>query len=131
MLAQPKKLSRSRRVFLSYSHDYKNTAREVTDILRQSGAKVWIDEEQIKPGDSISNTIQGAISDSDTFIALITNQPKENLLYELNIAKNNGLKVIPVLLRQIDLPPDLKDLSYIDLSIDKENGFRKLVEATA
>jgi hypothetical protein len=40
------------------------------------------------------------------------------------------LPIIPVLTRKVDLPSELKTLAYIDLAADKEEGIKKVVDAS-
>jgi hypothetical protein len=40
-------------VFLSHSSKDKPVVRELAARLKKDGVRVWLDEEQIKPGDSI------------------------------------------------------------------------------
>ena len=58
-----KKLLRSRRIFLSYPHENKDLALKISEVLRKAGAKVWVDVEQVQPGESITLIIEKAISD--------------------------------------------------------------------
>ena len=44
-----KSLSRQQRVFLSYSKEDKETAKELRDALTSQGAKVWFDESELEP----------------------------------------------------------------------------------
>src|ERR1039458_9157071 len=45
-------------VFLSHSTKDKTVVRELATRLKQDGVRVWFDEEQIKPGDSIPAKIE-------------------------------------------------------------------------
>ena len=45
-------------VFLSHSAKDKAVVRDVAARLQRDGVRVWLDEEQIKPGDSIPAKIE-------------------------------------------------------------------------
>jgi hypothetical protein len=45
-------------VFLSHSAKDKAVVRDVAAWLKRDGVRVWLDEEQIKPGDSIPAKIE-------------------------------------------------------------------------
>ena len=45
-------------VFLSHSSKDKPVVRELAARLKKDGVRVWLDEEQIKPGDSIPASVQ-------------------------------------------------------------------------
>ncbi|SRR5712692_7959837 len=125
-----KKLKLSPRVFLSYSHADEHVAREVAETLRNQGARVWLDQERIKPGESFHDAIEKGIDDADTFVVLLSGQPRSNLLLELGMAYAKGLRVIPVLLADAELPSDLRGLRYIDLRHERSRGLDELVRAT-
>jgi hypothetical protein len=123
-----KKVRVAPRVFLSYSHANQATAEKLSETLRAHGVRVWLDSERMKPGDEIRPMIERAISDTDTFLALLSGRPSPNLSIELGLARAKGLRVIPVLLEGAQIPSDLKDLRYIDLR-DFAHGLSELVEA--
>jgi hypothetical protein len=123
------KLRVAPRVFLSYSYANRAVAEKLSETLRARGARVWLDLERMKPGDEIWPTIEKAIEDTDTFIALLSGNLSANLAFELSIARAKGLKVIPVLLEDVQIPSDLKGLRYIDLRGDYSHGLDELVRA--
>ncbi len=125
-----KKLDRSQRVFLSYSSDTKEYARLITERLRQYGVKVWVDEEQLKPGAMWKDEIEQAINNSDKII-IIFGKPTNSLSYELKLAKEKSLRVIPVVVENAELPQDVKDITYIDFRSNTEEGLRRLTEAVS
>lgn len=125
-----KKLKLSPRVFISYSHADQTVAREIAEALRTHGARVWLDQERLKPGDSIREAVQQGIDDADAFVALLSEQARPNLLFELGMARAKGLRIIPVLLAEGELPSDLQGLRYIDLRHERSRGLDELVKAT-
>src|SRR6266478_2194803 len=63
-----KRLSRVRRVFISYSQGAAGPAMAATDALRKAGVRVWLDVERLKPGDRWDNEIKAAIEDADALV---------------------------------------------------------------
>jgi hypothetical protein len=127
-----RKLPRARRVFVSYSHDDISTADEVVNELRRAGAKVWVDTEHIRPGESVTHAIEKAIDDADAAVLLLSRAPNPHILSEWRLAQEKEVKVIPVILENLDskeLPPEMQNLGYIDFRRDKKVGLQKLVEA--
>jgi len=125
-----RKLPRARRVFLSYSHDDSSTADEVVNELRKAGAKVWVDTEQLRPGETTTHAIDKAINDADTAVLLLSRMPSPHVLSELRLAQEKEVKIILVILENLDsreLPPDIQNLGYIDFRRDKKIGLQKLV----
>jgi hypothetical protein len=124
-----KKLSYAPRVFISYSHSDQAAASEVVAALRTSGARVWLEEERVKPGESIRKAVEKGIENADTFVALLSEKPGSNLLLELDLARAKGIRVVPVLLSNAEVPLDLQGVRYIDLRHDRSAGIKQLVRA--
>ena len=55
-------------VFLSHSAKDKSVVRPLAERLRKDGLKVWLDEEQIKPGDSIPAKIEEGLEHSRVLV---------------------------------------------------------------
>lgn len=51
-------------VFLSHSSRDKPVVRELAARLKRDGVRVWLDEEQIKPGDSIPAKVEEGLEHS-------------------------------------------------------------------
>lgn len=120
-----------KRVFISYPYDHTENANEISNILRKSGAKVWMAAEQLKPGEVISIKIENAINEADFFVALITNKRSSYINKELDIAYKKQKRIIPVLLENAEIPEILMDIQYIDLHSDKQKGLDNLIKAIA
>jgi len=119
----------SPRIFLSYSHKDQDIARQVAEAFRTNGARVWLDQERLRPGASIGDEIEKGIADADTFVALLSGTPSPNLLLELVMARAKGITVIPVLLADAEVPVDLQGLQYVDLRKAPGRGLEELVRA--
>ena len=55
-------------VFLSHSAKDKAVVRELAARLQRDGVRVWLDEEQIKPGDSIPAKIEAGLEHSRVLV---------------------------------------------------------------
>lgn len=55
-------------VFLSRSSKDKAVVRELAARLKRDGVRVWLDEEQIKPGDSILAKIEEGLEHSRVLV---------------------------------------------------------------
>jgi hypothetical protein len=55
-------------VFLSHSSKDKTVVRELAARLQQDGVRVWLDEEQIKPGNSIPAKIEEGLEHSRVLV---------------------------------------------------------------
>lgn len=124
-------------VFLSYSHADKKIVREVADLLRARGVKVWIDDAELKTGDSLIRKIEHGLDSSD-YVAFFISSGSLSSAWaqeELNVAMRRQLSgqrqavLLPVLLEDVEIPPLLRDVVYLDLRDgDAARAARQLVE---
>lgn len=116
------------KVFISYNHtaETKNSIRQISDELNNMGLKVWLDEQQIKPGDSISEAVQKGLDESSYVVAVVgPNDKKSNWANrELEIAVSKKKRIIPVMVNNAkpeDLPDVISNLMAVDISRDRRN----------
>lgn len=114
-------------VFISHSHKDKMIARTLARKLNQYGIYAWIDEAEIKIGDSLIDKIRDGIDKVDYLIALISADSVESewVKKELDIAMNREIEskrvvVIPVLTGKCELPGFLKGKLYADMTSNKK-----------
>lgn len=126
------------RIFLSHSSKDKFFARELADRLNKVGVRVWIDEAELKVGDSLIQKISYAIDRTDYLAAILSkNSVSSNWVKkELDLAMTkeiNGKKVIvlPILIDDCDMPPYLKDKLYADFTRPEkfDESFDKILKA--
>lgn len=112
------------RVFISYSHDDSNFALRLENALKARSIDVWIDSQEILPGDSLIKKIREGIDSSQYVCALIsgTSIISPWVQNELDIAmtqqiENRKVKVIPLVLEEnLTLPSFLVGKLYVDFS---------------
>jgi hypothetical protein len=111
------------RVFLSVASSDRPKAEEVAYALRDEGHKVFLDEQDLPPGESYHRKIRLAIEDADLFVFFVSPasvKAERYTLTELLIAQKRWPhprgRVLPVLLSPIDLssiPPYLRAVSVL------------------
>jgi len=125
-------------VFLSHNSKDKAFARKLSTMLKENGIKVWIDEAELKIGDSLTQKIGEAIESTD-FMAVVLSYSSVNSQWvqkELALAMQKELaekevKVLPILKEPCEIPPFLKDKLYADFTEPKlfEKQFELLLKA--
>jgi hypothetical protein len=125
-------------VFLCHSSEDKPFVRMLASHLRNSGVKVWLDEAEIRVGESLIGRI-GTALDSVDFVAVVLSAnsiKSEWVERELHVALNREFRerkvvVLPILLHKVVIPPFLRDKLYADFSNPDrfEEGFRLLLSA--
>ncbi len=126
------------RLFLSYSTlDSIFVDRLASDLQRVS-VGVWYDKWEIRVGDSLLDKIASGIEEND-FLALVlspTSVQSEWVKREVNAALMRELSerkvvVLPLMLRDCELPVLLRDKKYADFRTTYEHGFEQLLLATS
>jgi hypothetical protein len=125
-------LSRKRRVFVAYPAALSSLGRDISTALRAAGAKVWVAEEHLRPGDSILARVQSAIANSDVLVCLLSSNQTRYIAKEIQIAIEHQVKIIPVLVQaNAEVPDALTDITFIDYEAKPKDVFlSELVAAT-
>jgi hypothetical protein len=124
-------------VFLSHSSVDKPIARRLADELNSRNVRVWLDEAEIRVGQSIPAQVAEALESSDV-ICILVSKPSAASLWvkrELNsflprvIA--GGAFVLPCRLDATPLPPLIADLKYADFTRSFDDGLSALLAGVA
>lgn len=111
-----------KKVFLSHSSKDKTKVRKIANFLKENGIYVWVDEAEIRIGDSLLKKISDGILEVDYLFACISNNSinSEWVNKELEMSMNleiqrKELIVVPILLEDCDIPVFLKNKLYADM----------------
>jgi len=120
-------------VFIAYSYSDKELARLIARRLRGSGIRVWIDEQDIQPGDEIDSSIRAGLENSDAVVLVIGKGDHGDSWARREAAlalSQKNKHVIPVLAsRDADVPYIIRHLNALDLSDQStlDAGLERLV----
>lgn len=124
-------------VFLSHSSIDHEVTREFYEDLLSLGFRVWYDEVEMEPGDSLIAKIGGAIRSSMNLAVLLSANSVNSrwVQKEVSVAlvdklAGSDVNVVPIRLDNRELPPFLKDVKYVDWTHDgkKQLEFARLVK---
>lgn len=124
-------------IFLSHTHADKPFVRQLAQDLRALGIRVWLDEAEIKLGDSLIQKIRAGIDQMEYLgVVLSKNSVKSKWVQrEVDIAMNqeiegNDIKVLPLVIDDCELPGFLVGKLYADFRHPNNygNAFRLLAE---
>ena len=122
--------------FVSHSSTDKECARRLADALQQEAIKVWLDERELRIGDSLWDEIGASIDDSTFLLILITPRSVASpwVRRELNAGLSNEIAagrkiVLPIAAEETELPVFLRERLYCDLSAGFDEGVAALVRA--
>jgi nucleoside 2-deoxyribosyltransferase len=108
----------SKQVFISHSNADSEWVKLFADALKRHGIRVWLDQSQIKAGESLWEALEAGLRESDVLVALIDPQTsfRPNLYFELGAAIGMGKRVVPIVPRGLDnskLPLELRIRRYL------------------
>jgi hypothetical protein len=123
-------------VFLSHTMADKPTVRKLADDLRSAGVRVWIDEAEIRPGDSLLGRIENGITEMECLAVALSPRSvnsawvqKELDMALISALSDRSIRVIPLLLETCSVPLRLRDLRWIDFRSDYNQAFGEFVRA--
>jgi len=123
-------------VFLSHSSKDKPIVRQLATDLAAANVTVWLDEQRIRVGDSISEGIAQGLAESDYFLVALSDSSvgSEWVKKELNAAlvdeiARRKVKILPVLLSKTEIPIILRDKKYADFTKGYKLGLAELLAA--
>jgi TIR domain len=104
-----------RQIFISYSRDERDLAHRLAAELRNSGAKPWLADDDLRPGSSFGDAIREALDRSDAFVLFIGTDASDWARFERSeVLKrawtDQDAVILPVLVGDADPPGYLRDL---------------------
>ncbi len=123
-------------VFISHSGVDKDFARKLSNDLLNEGLSVWLDEWELRFGDSLWDKIDQGIVNADFVLLLMSPESIDSrwVRKEMNAALSVEMEmkhrfVIPILYRNCDIPVFIKEKYYCNLSNSYEENIEKLVKS--
>ncbi len=114
-------------IFLSHNSADKPFVRRLADRLTESGATIWLDEANLRIGDSLIDKITEAIKEVDFIAAIISKNSIKSpwVKKELSLAvtkeiKNEAVVVFPVRIDDCPIPDSLANKLYADFRDEKQ-----------
>lgn len=110
-------------IFLSHSHEDKEFVRELQTELKEHGVDVWVDEAEIKIGDSLMRKLSEGIARTEYFGIVLSPQSVGSNWVNVELAQamqleidGREVKVLPLLYQECELPLFLRDKLYADFT---------------
>jgi hypothetical protein len=115
------------KVFISHSWKDKTTADMLTQNL-SSMVDVWLDIQNLRPGDSITPSIDSALTEMDLVIVLwsVNSAKSDGVAAEITTALRLKKPVIPCRLDETELDPRLREVLAIEMK-DLKVGYGRLL----
>lgn len=128
----------SKSVFLSHNHADKPFVRKLSADLEAHGIRYWLDEAEIRVGESLIEKIRQGLDDVDFVAAVLSPNSIASpwVQRELDVAMNQEIagrkvKVLPIMYRQCELPGFLLGKFYADFTVEQNysSNLKRLVES--
>ncbi|MGN2431056.1 toll/interleukin-1 receptor domain-containing protein [Pseudomonas syringae] len=125
-------------VFLSHNHNDKQFVRKLAKDLDAHGVRVWLDEAEMKIGDSLIAKIRNGIDEVDFFAVILSPSSISApwVVNELDVAMNlqlkgKAIKILPLMYKECELPGFLPGRFYADFrkEADYEKSFELLINS--
>jgi hypothetical protein len=120
-------------VFVSHSSSDDAFAKQLCGDLELIGHTPWIDDIEIRPGQSIISSVQDGITKSRHAIVVLSNSAIQSGWVDTewkekfwDAIKSHKIRVIPALREACSLPPFLRTLCYADFTKSYAVGFAAL-----
>ena len=125
-------------VFLCHASQDKKLLRRIANDLRQHAVEVWFDEERIRVGDSLRESVEGGLERADYVLIALSRSAARSAWVRRELsaafaieASRRRTVILPILVEQVSLPPFLRDKKYADFSRNYAKGLRELLHALA
>ncbi len=122
-------------VFIAYSSEDKKFAEEIAEDLQKRGLRIWIDIQQINPGDKLIQKIKEGLRKSGFFLAIVSESAikspmtqKEFKMAVVRTREGKWPRVIPVKIDDVEMPEYLRDTVYLDIRKGYQEGLDKIVQ---
>jgi hypothetical protein len=123
-------------VFISYSSEDASFARFLSKALTEKSIKVWLDEQQIRVGDSVTGRIGEALHSNDFMVVVLSPASVKSAWVRKELAeamtreiKQKRVVVLPVIYRRCKVPPFLTDKKYADFTGDADSALNALIHS--
>ena len=109
-------------VFLSHNSVDKPWVIQLKDDLTRYGLSVWLDKDEIRPGNLFAEALEDALENCKAIALIISPEAinsgwvKEEYYRALSLSKDKQLllQLIPVILREAEVPGFVKSRNWID-----------------
>ena len=119
------------RLFFSYSRHDKDFVLRLAKDLRSVGVNLWIDQLDIAPGDRWDRGVEEALAAAPAVLVVLSPDSvnSQNVMDEVSLALDEKKRIVPILIRQCNVPFRLRRLQYVDFTAGYDAGLAALVGA--
>lgn len=122
------------RVFISYAHCDFEQVEMIARLLQKNGIPLWYDKDQIKIGDSLFSKINEGIQNSLIVLVILSKEAinsgwtEEVKAMFHRYVNNKKIKIIPVIVDDVEIPPLLANKRVLDLRTNAGEKITELID---
>ncbi|HKQ53773.1 MAG TPA: toll/interleukin-1 receptor domain-containing protein [Pyrinomonadaceae bacterium] len=123
------------KVFISHSSVDKPFVRRLAGRIKKAGFQIWLDEHELVVGDPLGKRIADALIEAKVVLVVVSASSVKSkwLRYELSLATERMVKgacrVIPIVIDDVPLPPEVTGLIYSDFKSSFSFGIKGILTA--
>jgi len=116
--------------FFSYCRNDSDFALRLASDLKAAGARVWLDQLDIVPGEPWDRAVEDALNKCSRMLVLLSpaSVNSANVMDEVSFALEEKKIVIPVIYMDCTVPFRLRRLQHVDLRQDYARGIKELLK---
>lgn len=118
-------------IFVSYARADGEVALKLAKDLRAANVKVWMDQLDIRAGETWDIAVEDALQACTGFLVILSPNAvsSRSVMDEVSFALEKNKRVVPVLYQTCEIPFRLRRVQRIDCTSDYLAGLSKLVDA--
>ena len=123
-------------IFLCHASSDKVWVRRINDDLRQIGVKTWLDENNIRVGESIVGKISDTLQETQLMVVFLSPDSVKSLWtrreWQSFLSRQlagTKIRILPALLEKCEVPAILADLKYANFATSYQDGLKQLRSA--
>jgi hypothetical protein len=119
--------------FFSYCREDSDFALRLAGDLKAAGARVWLDQLDIIPGQRWDRAVEDALSNCQRMLVILSpsSVSSTNVMDEVSFALEKSKIVIPVIHRDCTVPFRLRRVQHVDFRQDYARGLQELLRTLA
>ena len=116
------------RLFFSYSRADKDFVVRLAKDLRSADVNLWIDQLDIAPGDRWDRAVEEALAAAPGVLVVLSPESvdSQNVMDEVSLAFDEKKRIVPILLRQCNVPFRLRRVQHVDFTDSYDVGLAAL-----
>jgi len=121
----------SEKTFFSYSRDDSEFVLKLAKDLRAAGANIWLDQLDIDPGKRWDIEVEKALKSCPNQLVILSPSAvaSHNCMDEVHYALKKKKHLIPILLKECQIPFRLDRFQHINFTGNYESAFNTLIKA--